>query len=94
MSDNTKHSLLMAGQMAALAVLGGIVIRIIPFLQHWAIYVAWGPILGSVLVWACSFDRDERTDEWNREWLGAMIVGFTHLAAVTGVWLAVTKGLV
>jgi hypothetical protein len=94
MSDNMKHSLLMAGQMAAYAVAGGIVIHILPFLQHWAVYVVWGPILGGVLVWACSFDRDVRTDEWKRDFLGALIVGITHLVAVTAVWSAVTKGLV
>lgn len=75
------------------AVVGGLVLWLVPFLQHWLLYVAWGPCLAVVTVWAYSSDRDMTSGVARPAIARGLIVGIAHLIAVSSVWWLVTEVL-
>lgn len=99
MSEHRKLTWLLAGKAVAFAVFGGLVIRFIPFLQHWAFYVLWGPVfaISEVRLHSTTIVYDRKTGASSygpRDLVGGLIIGLTHFVAVTIVWYAVSRGLV
>lgn len=43
-----SEAMLIYALKVALAVAGGLVLWIVPVLQHWVVYLLWGPIVGVV----------------------------------------------
>jgi len=77
---------------AALAVLGGLVLWMAPVLQHWVVYLLWGPILGAVFCvgYAESVDYTSQGPIRRPDWAKGLSVAVVHVISVTVVWWFVT----
>lgn len=90
-----KEIALLAAQKIVFAIVAGVAVWLVPLLQHWLVYVVWGPVLGCVFIWAYWECRDVSSEkaEWRSTPMAAIIVGGTHIVAVSLVWLLITKWL-
>lgn len=95
MNTNSKNSdiALLAAEKIVLSIVGGIAVWLIPPLQNWWVYLVWGPVLGGVFVWMYWKTRDVSADnpQWYSNPVRAFSIGFTHIIAVSIVWVLVTK---
>ena len=86
---------LLAAQKIVFAIVAGVAVWLVPVLQHWLVYFAWGPVLGCVFIWAYwkSQDLSGEKVEFRSTPVAAIIVGGAHIVAVSIVWLLITKWL-
>src|SRR5262245_41329694 len=93
MTTEWKENLVLALEQIVFTFVFGFWIWLLPFLQHWIVYVLWSPGMGVLHGWAVCKVREPATFNVRISIGRGVLVGVTHFIATTVAWIVIAKVL-